>query len=154
LAQAVELGLVWHIKQSQLYALLARLEDAGYINAITESQGTRPPRKLLHLTASGKEAFETWLMTPVEHGRDFRLEFLAKLFFTTHESLGTAAALIRAQRATCQTWLADLRTQSIDIRDEHPYDWLVLQFRIGQIEAIIEWLGTCEASLIVEVAEG
>lgn len=153
LAQAVELGLVWHIKQSQLYALLARLEEAGYIEATTETQGTRPPRKLLHLTPTGEEAFETWLITPVEHGRDFRLEFLAKLFFIAHERLG-AATLIQAQRSTCQGWLADLRTQSVDVKDEYPYDWLVLQFRIGQIEAILDWLGTCESTLVVEATEG
>ena len=149
LAQAIELGLVWHLKQSQLYALLARLEEAGYLEGETEQQGTRPPRKLLHLTPAGQAAFDTWLTSPVEHGRDFRLEFLAKLFFATEESQTIAATLIRSQRRTCQTWLSDLRIQAAKMEHERPYDWLVLQFRTGQIEATIKWLDTCEANILV-----
>src|SRR3712207_428899 len=81
LKEARALGLIWHLKQSQLYALLARLEEEGYITSITEPQGTRPPRRVMHLTSQGREAFQRWLVEPVAHGRDFRQEFLAKLFF-------------------------------------------------------------------------
>jgi hypothetical protein len=50
LMESRELGLIWHLKQSQLYALLTRLEDAGYVTTVTEPQGTRPPRKISRLT--------------------------------------------------------------------------------------------------------
>ena len=40
------LGLVWRLKQSQLYALLAKLEEAGYVTTTIEPQETRPPRKI------------------------------------------------------------------------------------------------------------
>ena len=53
LAQAEALGLVWHLKQGQTYALLARLEEAGYLAATIEPQDLRPPRKVLHLTPAG-----------------------------------------------------------------------------------------------------
>ena len=39
------------------------------------------------------------------HGRDFRLEFLAKLFFALEASPQEAAALIARQRAACHEWL-------------------------------------------------
>jgi PadR family transcriptional regulator AphA len=152
LAQAEALGLVWHLKQSHLYALLARLEEAGYLDSTTEARGSRPPRKLMHLTAAGLAAFEYWLVEPVAHGRDFRLEFLAKLFFATQDDPATAMTLIDAQRRNCQVWLADLRAQAEATGPDPAYDWLVLRFRIGQLEAILDWLDTCAATLAVEVA--
>ena len=36
------LGLVWRIKQSQLYALLARLEETGYLTTVTAPQRDAP----------------------------------------------------------------------------------------------------------------
>ncbi len=141
------LGLVWRIKQSLVYAMLDRLEQAGYISASLVPQDSRPPRKLLHLTPSGRAAFERWLTLPVAHGRDFRLEFLAKLYFAREEDPATAARLLMAQRAACQEWLSGLRAQADTLAAERSYDWLVLQFRIGQLEAIVSWLDTCEATV-------
>lgn len=148
LTRARSLGLVWHIKQSQLYALLARLEAAGYLEAATEAQGTRPPRKVLHLTPRGQAAFERWMASPVEHGRDFRLEFLAKLFFAAQGDPAALTTLIERQREECKRWLGDLHQQATALADDRCYDWLVLQFRIGQIEAIVNWLDTCESTLL------
>ena len=147
LTQARTLGRVWHLKQSHLYALLARLEDAGYVATMTEPQGVRPPRKIMSLTASGRAAFERWLTTPVAHGRDFRIEFLAKLFFAGQTGRETVAALIDAQRHACQQWLDDLRPQADALEPERSYDRLVLQFRISQITAILTWLDTCAETL-------
>ncbi|HEX5692661.1 MAG TPA: hypothetical protein VFX76_21765, partial [Roseiflexaceae bacterium] len=55
--------------------------------------------------------------------------------------------LIERQRRTCQSWLLDLHDQSDTLRATRPYDWLVHQFRIGQIQAILSWLDTTEALL-------
>lgn len=147
LVQTEALGLVWHLKQSQLYALLSRLEEAGHITSTTEPQGNRPPRKVLELSPSGRAAFERWLRSPVEHARDFRLEFLARLYFAREEGHATATELVERQRGACRSWLVDLRSQAGDVRADRPYDLLVFEFRIGQVEAILAWLDTCEAAL-------
>jgi DNA-binding PadR family transcriptional regulator len=141
------LGLVWHLKQSLVYVMLERLEQAGYVSTTLEPQQARPPRKLLQLTPSGRAAFTCWLVTPVEHGRDFRLEFLAKLYFAGQDEPVVVSTLLMAQRAACREWLDDLRGQADAIAGERDYDWLVLQFRIGQLEAILTWLDTCEATV-------
>ena len=62
------LGLVWVVKQSRLYALLAGLEKEGYIEAVLEPQESRPPRKVFHLTESGEKVFLNWVQSPVPHG--------------------------------------------------------------------------------------
>src|SRR5689334_9471548 len=121
------LGLVWHLKQSLVYVMLERLEAEGYITASLEPQGSRPPRKLLQLTPDGQAAFTQWLITPVEHGRDFRLEFLAKLYFASQHDVASATSLRAAQQAAYREWLLDLRAQADALHDMHIYDWLVLQ---------------------------
>lgn len=147
LVQAEALGLVWRLKQGHLYALLARLESAGLIAATTETQGTRPPRRMLALTPAGEEAYAAWLAAPVAHGRDFRLEFLAKLYFAAREGPAAVRALVDRQRAACAGWLAELRAQARAVEAERPYDALVLEFRAGQMAAILPWLARCEAVL-------
>ncbi|MCZ7573422.1 MAG: PadR family transcriptional regulator [Ardenticatenaceae bacterium] len=144
LSDPAGLGLVWRLKQSQLYALLARLEHEGYITATLEPQDARPPRKVFRLTEAGREAFLAWVQSPVPRGRALRLEFLAKLYFARHEGLGVVERLVAAQRAACQSWRAEQQAQAAARRDAHPYDWLVCQFRIGQIEAMLAWLDTCQ----------
>src|SRR6476469_4132780 len=148
LLRAEALGLVWHIKQSLVYVMLERLEAEAYITAAIEPQGSRPPRKILSLTPDGQEAFAEWLVTPVAHGRDFRLEFLAKLYFASQDDPANTATLIAMQQLACRDWLVDLRAQADALSESRRYDWLVMQFRIGQIEALVAWLDTCAATVI------
>ena len=140
------LGLVWRIKQSQLYALLAKLEDKGYVTATLEPQGTRPPRKVFELTPAGRNVFLEWVQSPVPHGRQLRLDFLAKLYFARREDLATQ--LIERQRITCGEWLAAQQEQANAVEANQPYDWLVYRFRIGQIQAMLNWLDVCEQTLV------
>jgi PadR family transcriptional regulator AphA len=142
------LGLVWHLKQSLVYVMLERLETEGFVTASLEPQGSRPPRKILQLTPDGQTAFAQWLATPVAHGRDFRLEFLAKLYFASQDDSTNAVTLIATQQVACRDWLVDLRAQADALGDAHDYDWLVLQFRTGQLEAILAWLDICAANVI------
>jgi PadR family transcriptional regulator, regulatory protein AphA len=141
------LGLVWRLKQSHLYALLAKLEAAGYIASTLEPQGNRPPRKMLHLTDAGSEVLRQWLHTPVAHGRDFRLEFLAKLSFAVGDGEQAVTALIRAQQTASRTRVVDLQRQVSAVAAEHAFQRLVLQFRLSQLEAILAWLEQCEQVL-------
>ena len=148
LLRAEALGLVWHLKQSLVYVMLERLEELGYVTATLEPQGSRPPRKVLQLTPSGQVAFARWLVTPVDHGRDFRLEFLAKLYFASQDDALAAATLIAEQQVACRSWLIELHAQADAFSGSRDYDWLVLQFRIGQIEAILSWLDICAARVV------
>jgi DNA-binding PadR family transcriptional regulator len=147
LEQTEMLGLVWRLKQRQLYALLERLETEGYLESTTELQENRPPRRMLHLTLTGAAAFQRWLTTPVEHGRDFRQEFMAKLYFARGEGPTTVAHLIDQQRATCQRGITTFNQQLIATPKERVLDALVFHFRIGQLEAILQWLDTCARSV-------
>ena len=143
LTSTEELGLIWHVKQSHLYALLNKLEEAGYVATTLELQGNRPPRKILALTPEGVGAFEEWLQTPVSHGRDFRMDFLAKLYFAAQRSTASAQHLIARQCDACEEKLRELRQQASAIDSTKRYSWLVIQFRISNLEAIMHWLAMC-----------
>ena len=140
------LGLVWQLKQSQLYAVLAKLEQQGYIAATLEPQAARPPRKILQLTPAGQAAFLDWLRTPVPQGRRMRLEFMAKLYFARQTA--SVAALIDGQRDVCREWLVSFRAQADALSSDRRFEWLVYQFRLGQIEAMLHWLDICEQTLV------
>lgn len=141
------LGRVWRVKLSQLYALLAKLEKEGLVVATLEPQEARPPRKVFELTEMGREVFAEWVREPVENGRSLRLDFLVKLYFAQQMGLETAQYLIQQQQAMCGEWLAEQQTIATQTQGSNQYEWLVCQFRIGQIEAMIAWLNQCEQTL-------
>ena len=152
LSDATGLGLVWRLKQSQLYALLAKLEREGYVTTTIEYQDARPPRKMFELSEAGRQAFLDWVQRPVPQGRKLRLDFLAKLYFAQFEGPEVAARLIERQRTACHNWLDQQAEETEALRHSHPYDWLVHKFRTGQIEAMLIWLDTCQEALPVAVS--
>ncbi len=147
------LGLVWRLKQSQLYALLAKLEQEGYVTTTLELQDNRPPRKVFQLTEAGHEAFLAWVQSAVPTGRMLRLDFLAKLYFAQREGPAVALRLIEAQRVTCRDWLATQQQAVEALQGTHPYERLVHEFRMGQIEAMLAWLDTCQELLATAVPQ-
>jgi hypothetical protein len=75
------------------------------------------------------------------------LEFLAKLYFASRSESTTVTSLIDRQLQDCQSWLVELQMQAEAVPTGRQYDWLVLQFRIYQINAIVSWLNTCAKTL-------
>ncbi|MCX6081355.1 MAG: PadR family transcriptional regulator [Chloroflexi bacterium] len=132
------LGPIWSLKQSQLYALLAKLEKDGYIWGEVEAQeAARPPRRMFQLTQSGQAAYQVWLKTPVSVPRLVRQEFIAKYYFARREGESQARILIDSQRAICREWLEMMKAGK---KDQASFSWLIQQYRIGQIEAALTWL--------------
>jgi DNA-binding PadR family transcriptional regulator len=142
------LSLIWRLKQRQVYALLERLEKEGYLVSSTEVQDSRPPKHMLQLTAEGKEALDLWLSMPVKHGRDFRQQFMAKLYFARQEGDAVVAVLIAQQRAVYQRQINGFKQQLAAVPPGRELDRLVYQFRISQLEMILAWLDLCGATLL------
>lgn len=135
-----ELRLIWRFKQSRLYAMLARLEEAGYLWAAPEeSPEGRPPRKVLHLTPAGREAFAAWLVRPVDQPREMRLAFMLKLYFATAEGPAAVTRLVEGQQAVCAGWLA---LQNRGDEAATPFIRAVRRYRRSHVEAIRDWLAT------------
>lgn len=151
LSDPAELGGVWQLKLSQLYAQLTKLEAAGFVSAEIEPQHNKPPRKVYQLTDAGRRAFLTWIAQPVAHGRALRLEFLVKLYFARQLDADVATRLLSAQRITCEAWLAEEQAH-VDAEGDlgRGYSQLVHQFRLGQIQAMLTWLDQCDERIAHE----
>jgi DNA-binding PadR family transcriptional regulator len=150
LQASAALGMVWSIKQGLLYASLTRLEQEGLLTSSQPvAQGIKAARKMLQLTAAGEVAFLQWVRSPVGHGRDFRIEFLAKLYFSRQESTAIALELVARQRWATRQRLAELQQQAAILADNHSYEWLVVCYRIGQLEATQQWLDLCSDWLMI-----
>lgn len=139
---------VWRLKQSQLYALLTRLEDENYLAATLQPQDARPPRKIYSLTETGQAAFQAWLTTPVTHGRQMRIEFLAKLYFAHRQDPSTVLELLARQTTACQQWLGEWQGQPTAKRDPDFFAYAVQQFRRNQVESFLAWLTACQQALL------
>lgn len=136
LTASPDLRPVWRVKQSRLYALLARLEEMDLLSATAEPQEGRPPRKVFHLTEAGAAVFDEWLTQPVAQPRDIRLEFMLKLYFALQAGDETVARLIERQRAVCAGWLVDKSGPN-----DAPFARAVTAYRRAHMRAIGEWLG-------------
>jgi len=136
-----ELGRVWQIGLSQLYAQLKQLEEAGLVEVQVEPQPNRPARKVYHLTAEGREVFLDWVGQPTPYLRHMRVDLLARLYFFRYLSLPGLAELVAQQEAVCQAQIERFDRLAAETDDD--FRRLVLEFRRGQLEAATRWLDQC-----------
>jgi len=136
-----ELGRVWELGLSNLYAQLKQLEETGLVEAQMEPQPSRPPRKVYHLTPEGRAFFLDWIQQPTPYLRHIRVEFLARLYFYQRLALDGLGDLVTAQQAVCQAQIERFERLAAEADDE--FRRCVLEFRRGQLEAVIGWLDHC-----------
>lgn len=145
------LGEIIHLEMSQLYAFLKKLERLGYIEAAIKAQGSRPPRKVYHLSEEGRTLFHAWLLEPVEKPRDIRILFLIKLYFLRPYTSEQAITLVQRQAESCERFLQHLEQRqqaSSDKQDpEHFLAHVVLRSRIYQTRSLLAWLTELTAEL-------
>jgi len=136
-----ELGGVWEIGLSQLYAQLKLLEEAGLVTAETEALPNRPSRKVYHLTPEGQDVFAEWVRQPAPYLRQMRVEFLARLYFFRRLELPGLEPLVARQREVF--WSQAQRFERLAAEVDDPFRRLVLEFRQGQLVAVCRWLDRC-----------
>ncbi len=136
-----ELGRVWRIGQSQLYAQLKLLEESRLVSVRVEEQPNRPARKVYQLTPEGRAVFEEWVHQPTPYLRRIRVEFLARLYFFQRLSMDGLDRLVAGQKAVCRDQIE--RFDRLMADTEEPFAHLVLEFRRGQLEAVVRWLDRC-----------
>lgn len=139
-----------HLEMSQLYAFLKKLERLSYTQAQLEPQGTRPPRKIFHLTAEGDEHFLQWLKLPVEKPRDIRIFFLIKLYFAQRYLPDYTPDLITQQLQACQHFLDHLESgphTNIGDNEKDFFEHVVLRSRIYQTRSLLAWLNELQSEI-------
>ena len=143
-------GIVWNIKIGKLYAMLNRLEKDGFIKSTISREGNRPARNEFSITNKGKETFGEWAVSPVNRGREFRIIFLLKLYFSLKTGIGQANNLIHSQIDTCNSWLTDGKVVINDSKKtsaEDIFPGIVNSYRKIQIQGYLSWLDWCKETL-------
>jgi DNA-binding PadR family transcriptional regulator len=141
------IALIWHIKQSQLYALLDKLEENYLLTSKIIPGEAHLARKEFQITSLGTQSFLAWVASPVKHGRDMRQEFLAKLYFAQKAGVEVSLKLINDQKAICTEWLDSLQSSLAQTSVEEHFERMTFQYRISQIEAMLEWLEYCRGEI-------
>jgi DNA-binding PadR family transcriptional regulator len=141
------LAEIWSVKQSQLYALLDKLESQGLLTSILVPGETHPSRKEFQLTTAGQHALVSWIQNPVRHPREMRQDFLARLYFAFQTDSQAAAHLIHQQQAVCREWLQGLHERAQDLGEDRSFEQIVFDFRATQITGMLEWLSSLESKV-------
>ena len=132
-----------HLEMSQMYAFLKKLERLEYIEAELELQGPRPPRKIFHLTAVGRNIFFQWLSEPVVRPREIRILFLIKLYFVQQFIPREMTSLVNKQIVACRNFLDHLESKHslhVESGDAAFFEHVVLRGRIYQTRSLLDWL--------------
>lgn len=135
----VELGVVWRLSASQLYAVLKRLADGGWITGQQVTTPLAPERTEYTVTMRGRERLLQWLAEPAPSPsiRTVRVEFVSRLVVARLLHLPTDD-MICAQRAACASRLEDLRNSLRDAGAEN--ERLSLELVIAQTAAVLDWI--------------
>ena len=123
------------------------MSEQGLLQPRIERCQGSPDRKIFHLTEEGEQLFHTWVQSPVSSGREMRVTFLSRLFFALRRPEFSARKLIRKQKKVCRSWITSLESQ---LEELDPPDFIterVFTFRIGQVEAMVDWLNECQQAI-------
>lgn len=134
------IGLIWNVKMSNLYAYLDKLDKKGYIHGTMQPGDAHPTRTEYKITNEGKKAFTGWLSSIVKHPREFRQEFMLRYFFHLKYQPDKVNVLINQQHQECSLWLEKTIVLFNKVNEEDQFKKSVIQFRIAQIQSMINWL--------------
>ena len=136
-----DLGQVWHLSQSQAYAILKRLEAKGEITLEEIPQDKLPPRQLLHITSQGRTHFLDWLDASSGGSvRAIRMEFVTRLYFLNLYLPEKIPQAFDRQRVEAASHIHRLEKTLAELPHEQIYNRMSLEMRLKQLNAVLEWL--------------
>lgn len=138
-----QLGNVWSLSTSQIYAVLKRLHAQGMIVGESIESSDAPTRIEYTLTPQGVRRLEDWLTDPNPSSsvRRVRVEFLSRLYVARLLNLPTIE-IVRTQKESCRQRRA---ARAIDRDCSAPgVGRLALELEIAQLDAILDWIDRCE----------
>jgi len=149
-----ELGSVWHLSQSQAYAILKRLENHGDISSQIIEQEKLPARQKLRITATGRRRFTDWLENNTSrNSRSIRLEFLTRLYFTNLYSPQKNGLIFAAQYAEIKSEIERIETLIIHLPPDQIFNRLSLDLRLRQMKLIQEWMAEIKKQFHITLEE-
>ncbi len=138
---AADLGQVWHLSQSQAYAILKRLEVRGDISTKKIPQEKLPSRQLLQMTDQGRKNFLEWLdASSGGSTRVIRMEFITRLYFLKMYFPKKISKAFDQQQAEAESHIQRLESALANLPADQIYNRMSLEMRLKQLKFVIEWL--------------
>lgn len=114
LDSAGEIGRIFTVRRPLVYRALDRLVDNGLAETVQTEKGDSGPDRVIHrATGPGRRQLHDWLMEPVAHVRDIRIEFLLKLALLRRARV-SPRPLITAQKKVLEPTLEALDEPATD----------------------------------------
>ncbi len=138
-----QLGEVWNLSTSQIYAVLKRLEREDLIVGCEIESDNAPPRMEYNLTPKGIAHLQTWLeeRNPSASIRRVRVEFLSRLYIARLLNIPTIP-IVQRQKAACRSQLTDV--MAARDRAAPGVGYLSLELGVAQLTAVLQWIERCE----------
>lgn len=133
-------GMIWGVKLSNMYAQLEKLERKGLITGKLQLGNQHPSRMEFSLTEPGKDLFTQWLFQLVNHPRDFRHEFMVRMYFLLKYDAEKIGGAIRVQLAECERWTTAIKNKEIALSKRGTFPNMVYEFRLAQVQSMVDWL--------------
>jgi DNA-binding PadR family transcriptional regulator len=126
----------------QVYATLARLQDAGLVEVIETSQAAGPERRVYALTDAGSARLATWLDTTEEPG-SYAADELVRKTVTALHSGHDASAFLHRQR---EVHLSAMRRLTQELRDaDSAGAQIAIDHALAHLDAELRWLEDARA---------
>ncbi|HEY9292854.1 MAG TPA: PadR family transcriptional regulator [Microlunatus sp.] len=108
---------------SQIYRLLARMVDSGWVSYQVSVNDGRPDAKIYRLTPLGEQTLRDWVRSPYEPSTRFQdPEFMVRFNFGGPLDLRALRLLVRTELECRQAQVARYRSRDRRVRDLDPID--------------------------------
>jgi DNA-binding PadR family transcriptional regulator len=130
-------GRVWSLRTPLVYRAIQNLTQKGLVEIQGEERSeVGPQRRLIAITARGRELVEAWLEEPVAHTRDVRSALMLKLALADH--LGRdSGPLLRAQRKRLEPQLDGLEQRLVKAEG---FDRVLVLWRVEAVRSVLRFL--------------
>ena len=138
------ISLIWQVKPGPLYTVLTKLEGIGHLDSSLIPGEASPPEKNTTSLPRVSRLFWTGCKSPVLAARDFRQDFLAKLYFEkdvnpSHTGNTFCSPVGHLPEMAC------LFRETIRMPVATEFERQVFSFRVCQVQGILTWLGELAA---------
>jgi DNA-binding PadR family transcriptional regulator len=147
------IGQFWTATHQQVYKVLARMEQAGWVSVTVVAQAARPDKKVYAVTPEGRRELAGWIALPAQPEAT-RSDLAVKIRAVADGDVGAVLAEVARHRSLhaerLDTYLANEKHEFPDpsaLRGRPLHQWLVLRGGIGLEQSLIDWYDDVIATL-------
>ena len=139
------IGQFWTATHQQVYKVLARMEQAGWVAVTVIAQDGRPDKKVYDVTGAGRAELAAWIAEPAQPEAT-RSDLAVKIRGAAAGDLGAVLAEVRRHRELhaerLDAYLANEKHEFGDpaaLSGRALHQWIVLRGGIALERSLIDW---------------